>query len=189
MSKTLLVTASPSKSDVSNSRKVASHFVDCLRKESQQTLSLTHLDLYNEHPIDLSVTTLGAMAKVKAGQKLCFEEEDTLKEFYKHVSLFQEHRYIIIASPLWNFGVPPRLKAYIDAIVIPGKTFRYTDKGPEGLLSGKGMRLAYIQASGSLASQPPMGVQPDHNMVMQQKGAIAFSAIDSNFLVVPSRYR
>jgi FMN-dependent NADH-azoreductase len=38
---------------------------------------------------------------------------------------------------MYNFGVPSQLKAWIDRIAVAEKTFRYTEKGPEGLAGGK----------------------------------------------------
>src|SRR5207237_5056891 len=44
---------------------------------------------------------------------------------------------IAIGLPMYNFGVPSTLKAYFDHIARAGVTFRYTEKGPVGLLTGK----------------------------------------------------
>lgn len=44
---------------------------------------------------------------------------------------------IALGVPMYNFGVPVQLKTWIDAIARAGVTFRYTEKGPEGLLKGK----------------------------------------------------
>ena len=44
---------------------------------------------------------------------------------------------VVIGAPMYNFTVPSQLKAWIDRIVIPGKTFRYGANGPEGLVKGK----------------------------------------------------
>jgi FMN-dependent NADH-azoreductase len=44
---------------------------------------------------------------------------------------------IVLAVPLYNFGIPSTLKAYFDHVARAGVTFRYTDKGPVGLLTGK----------------------------------------------------
>jgi len=52
----------------------------------------------------------------------------------------------VIATPLYNFGVPASLKAWIDQIARARLTFRYTDEGPEGLLSGK--RVYILTATG-----------------------------------------
>jgi len=42
---------------------------------------------------------------------------------------------IVIGAPMYNFSVPSQLKAWIDRVVVPGKTFRYGANGPEGLIS------------------------------------------------------
>lgn len=44
---------------------------------------------------------------------------------------------VVLGVPMYNFGVPVQLKTWIDAIARAGVTFRYTEKGPEGLLTGK----------------------------------------------------
>jgi FMN-dependent NADH-azoreductase len=44
---------------------------------------------------------------------------------------------LVLGVPMYNFGVPAQLKNWIDAIARSGVTFRYTEKGPEGLLTGK----------------------------------------------------
>ena len=44
---------------------------------------------------------------------------------------------VVIGAPMYNFSVPSQLKAWIDRIAVAGKTFRYTEKGPEGLAKGK----------------------------------------------------
>ncbi len=49
---------------------------------------------------------------------------------------------IVLGVPMYNFGVPAPLKNWIDAIARAGVTFRYTEKGPEGLLKGKHVYVA-----------------------------------------------
>jgi FMN-dependent NADH-azoreductase len=44
---------------------------------------------------------------------------------------------IVIATPMWNFNAPPMLKAWIDTVLVAGKTFKYTATGPVGLVTGK----------------------------------------------------
>ena len=51
---------------------------------------------------------------------------------------------IVLGLPLYNFGVPSQLKAYFDHVARAGITFRYTARGPEGLLKGK---KAYVFAA------------------------------------------
>ena len=51
---------------------------------------------------------------------------------------------IVVGLPMYNFGVPSTLKAYFDHVARAGETFRYTEKGPLGLLTGK---KAYLFAT------------------------------------------
>lgn len=44
---------------------------------------------------------------------------------------------VVLGLPMYNFGVPSALKAYFDHLARAGVTFRYTDQGPVGLLTGK----------------------------------------------------
>jgi len=63
---------------------------------------------------------------------------------------------IIIGVPMYNHGIPTQLKAWIDRVVVAGKTFRYTEKGPEGLLpAGKKAFLA-TSSGGFYSGESPM---------------------------------
>jgi FMN-dependent NADH-azoreductase len=49
---------------------------------------------------------------------------------------------VVIGAPMYNFTVPSQLKAWIDRILIAGKTFRYSEAGPVGLAGGKRVIIA-----------------------------------------------
>jgi FMN-dependent NADH-azoreductase len=49
---------------------------------------------------------------------------------------------VVVGAPMYNFSVPSQLKAWIDRLAVAGKTFRYTEKGPEGLAGGKKVIVA-----------------------------------------------
>jgi len=49
---------------------------------------------------------------------------------------------VVIGAPMYNFSVPSQLKAWIDRIVVAGKTFQYTENGPEGLAGDKRVIVA-----------------------------------------------
>ena len=49
---------------------------------------------------------------------------------------------IVLGVPMYNFGTPVQLKAWVDAIARAGVTFRYTESGPEGLIKGKKVYVA-----------------------------------------------
>ncbi|AVR95882.1 FMN-dependent NADH-azoreductase [Pseudoduganella armeniaca] len=60
---------------------------------------------------------------------------------------------IVIGAPMYNFSVPSGLKAYIDQIARAGRTFKYTETGPVGLLTGK--KVYIVTASGGVYSEGP----------------------------------
>ena len=49
---------------------------------------------------------------------------------------------VVIGAPMYNFSVSSQLKAWIDRLAVAGRTFRYTDKGPQGLAGGKKVIVA-----------------------------------------------
>ena len=49
---------------------------------------------------------------------------------------------IVVGAPMYNFGIPSQLKAWIDRVAVAGKTFRYTADGPHGLAGGKQVIVA-----------------------------------------------
>lgn len=61
---------------------------------------------------------------------------------------------IVIGVPMMNFGIPSTLKSWVDHLARAGITFRYTEKGPEGLVLGKKVYLAI--SSGGVYSAEPM---------------------------------
>ena len=60
---------------------------------------------------------------------------------------------LVLAVPMYNFGLPSSLKAWIDHVVRAGRTFSYTKDGPHGLLQGK--RAILVLASGGVYSEGP----------------------------------
>ncbi|KUR79060.1 FMN-dependent NADH-azoreductase [Novosphingobium sp. FSW06-99] len=60
---------------------------------------------------------------------------------------------LVIATPMWNFGIPSVLKAWIDLVVRPGLTFQYAGEGVLGLAQGK--QAILLPASGGVFSEGP----------------------------------
>jgi FMN-dependent NADH-azoreductase len=67
---------------------------------------------------------------------------------------------IVIGAPMYNFTLPTQLKAWIDRIVIAGRTFRYTENGPEGLAKGK--RVIIALARGGMYDQGSPAAALEH---------------------------
>jgi len=76
------------------------------------------------------------------------------------IAELQQADVIVLGLPMYNFGVPSQLKAYFDHIARAGITFKYTDKGPEGLLAGK--KVFVFAARGGLYAGTPMDTQTSY---------------------------
>ncbi|WP_439529420.1 FMN-dependent NADH-azoreductase [Pannonibacter sp.] len=75
-------------------------------------------------------------------QKLKLALSDTLVAELKAADI------LVIAAPVYNFGIPASLKAWVDLVARARETFRYTESGPEGLLKGK--KAYVVVASGGV---------------------------------------
>lgn len=61
---------------------------------------------------------------------------------------------VVIGAPMYNFTIPSQLKAWIDRILIPGKTFQYTENGPKGLAGDKRI-IAVVSRGGLYGPETP----------------------------------
>ena len=75
--------------------------------------------------------------------------------------------YIVIGAPMYNFGVPSQLKAWIDYICRAGKTFKYGENGPVGLLS-KDKKVIVATATGGAYTEGPMAAYNHVTPYLQQ---------------------
>lgn len=72
------------------------------------------------------------------GQKLDDRETETWRRVEAVIAEFKAADKYVFSSPMWNFGIPYRLKQYFDLIVQPGYTFSYSPStGYKGLVTGK----------------------------------------------------
>jgi len=60
----------------------------------------------------------------------------------KYLKEFLDADIIVIGAPMYNLTIPSQLKAWLDRIAVAGKTFRYTENGPEGLVKDKKVLIA-----------------------------------------------
>ncbi|GAA4482194.1 FMN-dependent NADH-azoreductase [Gluconacetobacter asukensis] len=112
---------------------------------------LVRRDLAREHLPHLDGATLQAISTpdpAKAGQS---EEAARLSDHLTDELLASD--LLVIATPMWNFGIPSALKAWIDLVVRPGRTFQYAENGVLGL--AKGTRAILIISSGGVFTDGP----------------------------------
>jgi len=87
---------------------------------------------------------------------------------------------VVIGAPMYNFTLPTQLKAWIDRIVIAGKTFRYTENGPEGLAKGK--RVIVALARGGFYDQGSPASALEH-LESYLTGVFNFIGIEPEFVI------
>lgn len=92
---------------------------------SLEGVELIQRDLSKEPVPHLDAATIQAIA----------EGKPTIGDTF--IAELKRADVIVLAAPMYNFGVPSALKAWFDHIARAGSTFRYTESGPEGLLKGK----------------------------------------------------
>ncbi|MBC2282806.1 FMN-dependent NADH-azoreductase [Listeria booriae] len=152
MAKLLFIKASPLPDDVSRSMVVATAFLEKYQEENPDDV-VERIDVYTHDipMIDGAFMAAGnALREGKAFTDLDPEMQQKLTQFDALTQQFIDADKYVIVSPLWNLGIPPMLKAYFDTVVVAGKTFRYTETGPEGLLKGK--KALQIHGSGGVYS-------------------------------------
>jgi FMN-dependent NADH-azoreductase len=82
-----------------------------------------------------------------SGGSLAQADQEEAARNRQAMSDFLDADVIVIGAPMYNFGIPSQLKAWIDRIVVKDKTFRYTQAGPEGLVKGKQVFAAVARGS------------------------------------------
>jgi len=130
---------SSARREASHSTRIASRIVARLRDaDPEATLAVRDLGAA-PHP-ELDEAALGALftpANDRTPEQAArVAQDDALIAEMKAADV------IVLGVPMYNFGVPAQLKNWIDAISRAGVTFRYTEKGSEGLLKGKHVYVA-----------------------------------------------
>jgi len=87
-------------------------------------------------------------------------QNDTLRQSDELIAELTWADIVVIAAPIYNFGVPSALKAWVDYVCRAGLTFNYTETGPVGLLSGKRAILAIT--SGGVPVDSPVDFATPH---------------------------
>jgi FMN-dependent NADH-azoreductase len=145
MARLLYIEASPRK-ERSASIEVARAFIDEYERthpgDAVETLDLWHTSIpeFDGHVIDSKYVILHGLEHTEEQKRAWRAVEDLISQFTG------ADKYVF-SLPMWNFGIPYKLKHYIDVIVQPGYTFSYSpEKGYEGLVTGK--PIVSIYASG-----------------------------------------
>jgi len=136
MAHILHVQASP-RGDESFSIRTARAFLEAYAK-THPADTIETLDLAARPPIELRGEAAGAKMQILGGQAPTADQAKAWARVTETIRRFKKADKLLVSSPMWNFALPYPLKHYIDVIVQPGETFRYTPQGKvEGLMRGK----------------------------------------------------
>jgi len=141
MAKVLYIKASP-RTERSHSMAVANAFIEAYKAKNPND-EVIEIDLFSKDLIPYDGLAVQAKYTIMHGKKHSDEEAQAWKAVEKTIGEFKSADKYVFAIPMWNFNIPYRLKQYLDIIVQPGYTFTVTDKGYEGLVTGKKAFVAY----------------------------------------------
>jgi FMN-dependent NADH-azoreductase len=181
MTRILYITAHPHDDTMSYSMAVGKAFIETY-KEVNPHHEIVNIDLYKEVIPEIDVDVFSGWGKLRTGkgfEELSAEEKAKVGRLTELCEQFIAGDKYIFVTPLWNFSFPPVLKAYIDAVAVAGKTFKYTEQGPVGLLTDK--KALHIQARGGIYSEGPASqMEMGHrylNIIMQFFGVPSFEGL------------
>lgn len=178
MTKLLYIESSPRK-ERSHSSAAARSFLDAYQAAHPGD-QIETIDLWTLKLPEFGDAVLNAKYAILHGQPFTPEQQAAWNGVVALANRFKAADKYLISVPMWNFGVPYRLKHFIDVITQPGLTFSFSpEKGYQGLVTGKPVAVAYARGG-----EYPAGT--DHEAYDLQKkylelwlGFIGFTRVQS----------
>lgn len=152
MKKLLHIIATP-RAEESRTLKVSEAFLDGLRK-SYGDCKIDTLDITKEKLPPLTVKAINGKYVLLGGGDLTGDLKLAWNEIVREIERFLSADGYLLSVPMWNFSIPYYLKHYLDVIIQPKYLFRYTEKGPEGLVKNKKM-VIITSRGGDYSTESP----------------------------------
>jgi len=140
--------------------------------------TVQHLDLVADAPNHFTMDSMSPRTGQTEGLSETQQRENAVSE--RLVSQFLAADVVVVGAPFYNFGIPTQLKAWIDRIAQPGRTFRYTASGPEGLAKGK--TVIVVSSRGGVYSTSEGGRALEHQESYLQTVFGFFGITDVRFV-------
>ncbi|MBF0543102.1 MAG: NAD(P)H-dependent oxidoreductase [Candidatus Riflebacteria bacterium] len=151
------------------------HLIASPRGESSRTLALSKVlitrmldkfpsaildefNVFSEHLPEMAHDTISGKYLLMGGKKLPTELQRFWKEVEAHINRFLAADTIVLSVPMWNFGIPYKLKHYLDVIVQPRYLFKYSEKGVEGLAVNKKLFIVSTRGGDYSENSPVRGM-------------------------------
>jgi len=147
VSKTLIVYYTP-RQEKSVTKNLMQYFVE----KVQEKTSVEMLDLLENQPKPFDTISSQAYGMRNYGKMtLSGDLADSLESFDKNTAQFKATDVIVLAFPMYNFGMPGIVKTYLDSVLLKGETWDMDANGYKGLMGGK--KLLTIYTSGGVYSE------------------------------------
>jgi FMN-dependent NADH-azoreductase len=144
MSKVLHIQASP-RTERSHSKEVADAFLAAYAEKHPDD-EIETLNLFETELPPFDGLRVQAKYTILHGKEHSSEELDAWSEVEAVIEDFKSFDKYVFSVPMWNFGIPYRLKQYIDILTQPGYTFSVDENGNyEGLVTGKPVLAVYAR--------------------------------------------
>jgi FMN-dependent NADH-azoreductase len=137
-------------------------------------LSVIHRDLAADSALHLSPAHLAAWQGGAVDDDLLGAD---LKKGGGYLEELTAADIVVIGAPMYNFSIPSQLKAWIDRVVVAGKTFRYGAKGAEGLLSNKKVFIASSRGNVYAPGSPAAALEHHENYLIGVLGFIGLTDV------------
>ena len=138
--------------DQSVSRQLTAQIVEAW-KASHPATQVSYLDLVADAPAHFTMDAMAPRTGQTDGLSEAQQRENAVSE--RLVRQFLAADVVVIGAPFYNFAIPTQLKAWIDRILVAGKTFKYGPTGVEGLAGNKRVIIA-ISRGGYYGADTPM---------------------------------
>jgi FMN-dependent NADH-azoreductase len=181
MSKLLHIICSP-RADRSASRTVAQAFVQAYQAANPGD-EVETLDLWEAELPEFDGATIKAKYVVMHGETFTPEQEAAWKAVVKLADHFKAADKYVVSLPMWNFGIPYKLKHYIDLLVQPGLTVTFSpETGYKGLVTGKPLAAIYARGGAYGPGTGAEGYDDQSKYLKQILGFIGFTDIREIFV-------
>jgi FMN-dependent NADH-azoreductase len=175
MAKLLYIESSPRKAR-SKSIRVAEAFLAAYQT-AHPTDEIVKLDLWEKQLPEFDGYTIDAKYQVLHGQEFDADQQAAWQAVVDVCEEFKSADKYVISLPMWNFGIPYKLKHYIDVIAQPGQTFSFSPQtGYSGLVTGKPVVTIYARG-GAYSSEEASGMDFQKNYLKLLLGFLGFSDI------------
>jgi FMN-dependent NADH-azoreductase len=142
------------------SRQLTAAIVGQLLKTGAR-IDVTYLDLVTTPPPHMTLASLPGAHPLSAKAAPLDSAAQSVRDQSQHLlDEFLAADTVVLGVPMYNFSIPTQLKSWLDIIIVPGKTFRFTEAGPQGLVGDK--RVIVAVARGGYYGPHTSAVSAEH---------------------------